>query len=197
MHPVRCAAILAGGKSSRMGCDKALIQFDGQLLVRRTARVLSGAFEKVVVVSNSEEVAQAARLTRTEDAYADKGPLAGIEAGLSHFQEPAFFVACDLPFLNAEFIAFLREEWRDEWDALVPQSESGDEPLHAIWSPRCLPAIRAALQFERPPSLRLVLEGLRVQTVPVEEARRFDATLAMFENWNRPEDVRKAEEPRG
>jgi len=190
MQPVRCAAILAGGKSSRMGRDKALILLNGLPLVARSARLLEGLFERVVVVSNSQPVAQAAGLPRIEDARRDKGPLAGIEAALRHFGEPALFVACDCPFLSADFLAFLREAWREELDALVPQSEYGQEPLHAIWSPSTLPAIASALGQQRPPSLRYLLEGLRVQFVPVEEARRFDAGLSMFENWNAPADVR-------
>jgi len=173
-----------------MGRDKALIFLDGQPLVFRSARLLEGLFERVVVVSNLEPVAQAAGLPRVEDARQNKGPLAGIEAALQHFGELALFVACDCPFLNAGFLAFLRDSWREELDALVPQSENGAEPLHAIWSPSCLPAIANALEQERPPSLRYVLEGLHVRFVPVEEARRFDRGLSMFENWNAPEDVR-------
>ena len=190
MNPVRCAAILAGGKSSRMGRDKALIPLDGQSLVSRSARLLETLFERVVVVSNSEPVAQAAGLPRIADAHQNKGPLAGIEAALRHFGEPTLFVACDCPFLNAGFLAFLREGWQGDLDALVPQSDNGIEPLHAIWSPSGLPAIENALEQERPPSLRYVLEGLRVQFVSVEEARRFDDSLSMFENWNAPEDLR-------
>jgi len=190
MKPVRCAAILAGGRSTRMGRDKALILLDGLPLVFRSARLLEPLFERVVVLSNSEPVAQAAGLLRLADAQRDKGPLAGIEAALRHFGEPALFVACDCPFLNADFLAFLREGWRDELDALVPQSDNGAEPLHAIWSPSGLPAIANALEQERPPSLRRVLEGLRVQFVSVEDARRFDTGLSMFENWNAPADVR-------
>lgn len=190
MNPIRCAAILAGGKSSRMGRDKALLELDGESLVRRAARVLTPMFERIVVVSNSEEVAQAARLRRITDATQGKGPLAGIEAALSHFDEPTFLVACDLPFLNADFIEFERGQWRDELDALVPQSPGGAEPLHAVWSPSCLPAIQMALRAERPPSLRRVLEGLRVGTISSEEVRRFDATFRLFENWNSPDDVR-------
>lgn len=173
-----------------MGRDKALLELDGEPLIRRTARVLTPIFSSLIVVSNSEEVAQVAQLARITDAQFDKGPLAGIEAALSHFDEPTFLVACDLPFLNPDFIEFERQQWRDGLDALVPQSLSGAEPLHAIWSPSCLPAIRRALRAERPPSLRRVLEGLRVETISSEEVRRFDATFRLFENWNWPDDVR-------
>lgn len=175
-----------------MGRDKALLPLDGEPLIRRTARLLEPMFERVVVVSNSEEVAQAARIARLTDAQRDKGPLAGIEAALLHFDEPTFIVACDLPFLNADFIRFQLAKWRDELDALVPQSAHGVEPLHAIWSPSCLPAIQQALRAERPPSLRRVLGELRVEAISSDEVRRFDSTFGLFENWNSPDDVRLA-----
>ncbi len=189
-NPVRCAAILAGGKSSRMGRDKALIELNSEPLVRRTSRVLETIFERVVVVSNSQEVARAGQLARIADAHHSKGPLAGIQAALRHFNEATFIAACDLPFLNADFIRFQSELWRDELDALVPEGANGIEPLHAIWSPSCLPAIEEALGFERPPSLRRVLGDLKMETIAREEVRRFDATFGLFENWNSPDDVR-------
>ncbi len=172
-----------------MGRDKALIELDGEPLVRRTARVLAPVFERVVIVSNSQQVALAAQLERIADSRHDKGPLAGIEAALRHFDEAVFIVACDLPFLNAGFIEFECGQWRGELDALVPQSAHGLEPLHAIWSPSCLPALDLALGDERPPSLRRVLAGLRVETIASEDVRRFDPALACFENWNSPDDV--------
>ncbi len=189
MNPTRCAAILAGGQSSRMGRDKALLLLDGEPLIRRTARLLEPIFECVIVVSNSQEVAQAARFPRIADTTSDKGPLAGIQAALCHFGEPAFIVACDMPFLNADFIRFQLEHWRDEFDALVPKSAHGTEPLHTIWSPSCLRVIQKALETPHPPSLRRVLSELQVETISSEEVRRFDAAFRLFENWNFPEDV--------
>ncbi len=189
MNSVRCAAILAGGLSSRMGRDKALLEMDGQPLVRRAARVLQPLFERTIVVTNREDVARAARIPFVSDAHELKGPLAGIEAALSLFGEPVFFAACDAPFLNPDFIAFQCGLWREEFDALVAQSHNGLEPLHAVWSPSCLPSIQLALKQERPPSLRRVLNRFHIGVIEVEDARRFDPKLRMFENWNTPDDI--------
>lgn len=189
MSHINCAAILAGGKSSRMGREKALLELSGELLVRRIARVLEPIFPRVVVVTNSAEVARAAQLPAVADAHLNKGPLAGIEAALLYFQTSTFIVACDLPHLNADFVRFQIEGWREELDALVPLSEQGLEPLHAVWAPSCLTSIQNALKEERPPSLRRVLSELNVGEIALEQARRFDAHLRFFENWNRPEDV--------
>ncbi|RYX84865.1 molybdenum cofactor guanylyltransferase [bacterium] len=189
MNPIRCAAILAGGLSTRMGRDKALLEIDGEPLVRRSARTLQTLFERVIVITNREEVARAAHLPSVPDAHSNKGPLVGIEAALSHFGEPTFLVACDLPYLNTDLIRFQCQQWEENLDALVPVSDDGLEPLHAIWAPSCLPMIRPSLEQERPPSLRRVLGSLNVKVLETKEARRFDAQLRCFENWNTPEDV--------
>ena len=94
-----------------------------------------------------------------------------------------------MPYLNADFIRFQCQQWREELDALVAQSGEGVEPLHAVWAPSSLPSIRSGLEAERPPSLRRILSGLNVGVVGVEDARRFDESLRFFENWNTPEDV--------
>ncbi|BCM89870.1 molybdenum cofactor guanylyltransferase [Abditibacteriota bacterium] len=189
MNRIRCAAILAGGLSTRMGRDKALLELEGEPLIRRAARILEPLFERVIVVTNREEVALAAQIPAVADAHANKGPLAGIEAVLSYFGEATFIVACDLPYLNSDFIGFQCQQWRDELDALVAQSDDGLEPLHAIWAPSALPLVRSSLQAERPPSLRRVFGGLKGEVVDVAEARHFDARLRCFENWNTPADV--------
>lgn len=173
-----------------MGRDKALLELDGEPLVRRTANRLEPLFERLIVVTSREEVARAARLESVADVQANKGPLAGIEAALAYFEQPTFIVACDLPFLNADLIRFQCGVWRPELDALVAQSNHAVEPLHAVWSNSTLEVLRSLLKEERPPSLRRVLRDLNVATLSIEDARRFDSELRCFENWNTPDDVR-------
>lgn len=172
-----------------MGRDKALLTVEGEPLVRRTARTLEALFARVIVVTNSTEVAEAAHVPSVSDGHANKGPLAGIEATLTYFGEGTFIIACDLPYLNADFIEFQCQRWQPQWDALVAQSDDGIEPLHAVWAPSALPVISGALGAERPPSLRRLLGGLQVGILTAEQARRFDTQLRCFENWNTPEDV--------
>lgn len=173
-----------------MGRDKALLEIERETLVRRSARLLESLFEKVIVVTNRADVAKAAQLASVADSHESKGPLAGIEAALDCLQAPAFIVACDLPFLNAGLIRHQCQAWRPELDVLVAQSEDGIEPLHAVWSPSSLEVVSSYLQAERPPSLRRVLGDLNTATVSIQEARRFDAELRCFHNWNTPDDVK-------
>lgn len=184
---VSCAAILAGGKSSRMGREKALLEIEGEPLIRRTARVLRRVFAQIVVVTNTSEIAEAAALPAIGDLHADKGPLGGIHAALSHYGEPTFVVACDLPFLTVDFLRFLTENF--EGEALVPRSPQGLEPLHAIYAPGCLPVFERFLQETKVPSLRRVLEQVDARVLESEVASRFGAR---FDNWNTPDDVAAA-----
>ena len=180
---IQNAAILAGGKSSRMGREKALIEIENQTLIARSVSVLKPIFAHLAVVSSSPEVIEAAQIPAIADKFEARGPLGGIHAALSHFEAPVLVVACDMPFLNADFLRFLSENWRD-FDVLLPFSENGAEPLHAVYAPSCLPIFERFLESEKPPSLRRVLADLRVENVEIEVARRFDEGLRMFENWN-------------
>ncbi len=185
---IECAAILAGGKSSRMGTEKALLRVENQPLIGLVAAVLKPIFPKICVVTNKHEIARAARRPAVGDRFENRGPLGGIHAALDHFRAPTFVVACDMPFLCAEFITYLANHF--EGDALVPRSDNGFEPLHAIYSPRCSPIFEDLLASEdKMPSMKRVLEGIDTRFVPIEIARGFDPNLRGFINWNNLEDV--------
>jgi molybdopterin-guanine dinucleotide biosynthesis protein A len=186
---VQCAAILAGGASSRMGREKALLEIDGQPLVARVAASLAPLFPRIIVVTANPIVVSAAGVAAVPDTRANRGPLGGIHAALKHFNEPVFVVACDMPFLNAEFIRYLGDEYREE-DALVPLGANGPEHLHTVYGPRPLPELEAYLLQERPPSLRRIYEALNTRLLPEASARRFSPDLSCFENWNTPGDIR-------
>lgn len=187
---VECAAILAGGKSSRMGREKALIPFDNQSLVARIAQTLKPIFPRVCVVTGKIEVARSAGLPAIPDQFENRGPLGGLHAALVHFEAPTFVVACDMPFLNAAFIEYLSCHF--EADALVPLGESGFEPLHAIYGPQCAPIFAKYLGHrDKMPPMRRVLQEIETRFVPLEIARGFDPTLRCFTNWNTPDEARE------
>ena len=187
-HRVTRAAILAGGRSSRMGRDKALLPFNNQPLVAHIAQILAPIFDEVIVVTTNPQIAEAADLPAVADTFLARGPLGGIHAALSHFGAPTFVVACDMPHLNAAFIRHLTEDF--EGAARVPLSNDGFEPLHAIYAPACLPTFERYLQLEgKMPSMRRVLEKVGASWITPEIARSFDGELKMFDNWNTPADV--------
>ena len=183
-----CAAILAGGKSSRMGRDKALLDFHNQPLVAHIAQTLAPIFREIIVVTAHPKIAEAANLPAVTDAFPNRGPLAGIHAALVHFMAPTFVVACDMPHLNADFIRYLIADFDES--ARVPLSDGGFEPLHAVYAPLCLPTFERYLRGEgKMPPLRRILQEVGADWIAPEIARSFDEELKMFDNWNTPADV--------
>ena len=182
------AAILAGGESSRMGRDKALLPYDGAPLIARIARILAPIFPQIIVVTANPNIAAAADLPPVADTFIGRGPLGGIHAALSHFSAPTFVVACDMPHLNADFIRFLCADF--DGIARVPLSENGFEPLCAVYAATATPLFAEVLRGEgKMPPLRRVLEEMGADWIAPEIARSFDANLKMFDNWNVPADI--------
>lgn len=146
------AVILAGGRSRRMGEDKALLRLPsgGPTLIERVVVAAQAVSDDVVIVA-----ADAARLppmaVRTvPDAIAGAGPLAGLVAGVEAAHYPDILaLACDLPYLSVPLLRWMVALPRT-WDALVPyrpneDGKAGWEPLHAIYARACLAPMRAAL----------------------------------------------------
>ena len=142
---MKSAVILAGGKSSRMGRDKALLDFGGEKLIQRVHRILKAAFDEVLISASNTEIYEFLGAPVVPDIYDAGGSLAGIHAGLLSSQsESCFFAACDMPFLNVELIRYL-SEFASEYDLVLPMSRNGLEPLHAFYSRNCLPQIERQL----------------------------------------------------
>ncbi|MBV9865392.1 MAG: molybdenum cofactor guanylyltransferase [Abitibacteriaceae bacterium] len=186
---VRCATIIAGGASRRMGRDKALLSIKGQPLIAHIAEVLRQIFPDLVVVTSNATIADAAHAHAISDIYPGKGPLAGIHVALKHWEQPTFCVACDMPYLNADYIRHLCAQLED-FDAVIPCSGDYAEPLHAVYTPVCLPVIESTLQQERVGPVSSIYKQLKVRFIEGEQARQFDPALRMFENWNTPEEVK-------
>ena len=185
------AAIIAGGASRRMGFPKALLQLDGEFLIARVARVLAPLFPEVIVVARDESLARATNLVAIPDVFPNKGPLGGVHAALSYFQNPTFCVACDLPFLNLEVIRFLCAQF-ENCEVLAPRVDGRIETLHAIYAPSILPVLEREFKYEKVRSAERVLAAARVKFVEANELKTFDADLKFLTNLNTPEDARRA-----
>ena len=100
--------ILSGGKSTRMGENKALIPIDGVPIIERIHRLFQELFEEVIIVSNEKHLYKRLSARIVADLLPDKGALGGLYTGLffSSFHH-AFCVACDMPFLNGKLIEYL------------------------------------------------------------------------------------------
>lgn len=171
-----------------MGRDKALLDFGGQPLVAHIAQILAPIFPEIIVVTANSDIARAADLPAVADSFAGRGPLGGIHAALSHWRAPTFVVACDMPFLNADFIRYLIADF--DGSTRVPLSDDGFEPLHAIYAATATAPFEKYLRNEgKMPPLHRILQEISADWIAPEIARGFDENLRMFENWNTPDDV--------
>ncbi len=180
--------ILAGGASSRMGSNKALLPHRGGRFIDTVHRELAHLFPEVAVVTNEPELYDFLPCPKVPDLYPGMGALAGIHAGLKQSGgSHVFVVACDMPRLNPSLIHHLSSLAREDWDVVIPRSAAGLEPLHAIYGRRCLPAMEASLKDGK---TRIVdfFQAVRVKTVAAEEVARFDPEFASFSNINTPEE---------
>ena len=183
------ALILAGGRNSRMGgADKAFLRVEGQTVFERTLELMRACFPQVIVVSNRPEKYAAFDVLVTRDEYAGQGPLAGIHAGLALVSHPyAFVVACDMPFLRAEPIAFLAQQVARQ-DAVIPCWDGDIEPLHAIYAQRLRPQMEDALRTGCR-AIREFLPHIQVEYVPEAVMQRIEGADESFRNVNTPEEA--------
>jgi molybdenum cofactor guanylyltransferase len=174
--------VLAGGKSSRMGRDKALLPFRGGALAGHVAATVAAAAGSVVLIGDPQKYAHLGYAV-LPDRRPGAGPVGGIESALSYTAADWNLVlACDMPAMPAEFLRGLMDAAeRAGADALVPAGPTGRlEPLSAVYHRRCRETLCRALDA----GVRKVtdaLAGLEVARFAVDNA-------ACFENLNTPEE---------
>lgn len=186
--------ILAGGKSSRYGANKAFVEVDGIPLIERVAGILQSIFEQTVIVTNSPEEYSYLNMPMRRDIIPGLGPLGGIFTGLQMISGKAgFFVACDMPFLNPDLIRYM-VGIKDAFDVVVPKITWKMEALHAMYGTKCTPHIEKLIHSENFQIVRL-FKYVSVRYVGEDEIMQFDPELKSFFNINRPEEIRNMEKP--
>jgi molybdopterin-guanine dinucleotide biosynthesis protein A len=180
--------LLAGGHSTRMGADKAFLEFEGEPLARRVASALDSVCDEVLVASGDGRRLDWLKLEQVPDVLQDAGPLAGMVAGLERARYPLVAVAAvDMPYASPAVFALLARLHEGQ-DAVVPETAEGLQPLHAVYARTAATGLRDALeQGER--SVRRALEALEVRVVPPAEWQAADPTGSFARNINRPEDL--------
>ena len=176
----RAGFVLAGGASSRMGRDKALLPYRGSSLLEHVAGQVRQAAGSVAIIGPRRLYGDLGPPV-FEDLHPGCGPLGGIEAALSaSAAEWNLVVACDMPGVTAEFLRCLLEHAEESGaDAMAADGGRGLEPLCACYRRACLPAIRQAIQ-SKAFKLADALAGVRLLHWPVEEA--------VLVNLNTPQD---------
>jgi molybdopterin-guanine dinucleotide biosynthesis protein A len=180
--------ILLGGKSSRYGSNKALVEIEGVRLIERVVGVMKSIFHRVILLTNTPEEYTYLRLPMVEDLIKGLGPMGGIYTGLMTMSdETGFLVACDMPFLSGKLIRHMVEV-RDDFDTVVPRMDWMLEPLHALYSKKCIPVIREAIE-ERQYQIAKCFARMRVRYMDEEEIRLWDQDLRSLFNINKPQDL--------
>jgi molybdenum cofactor guanylyltransferase len=190
-------AIMAGGKSSRMGTDKAFVRLAGKPLIEHVmARVSDLGQDETILITNKPDAYAHLGLPMYGDVIAEKGSLGGIYTAI-HYSRSAYTltVACDTPFASAELFKYmigLRDEAGGPYEVIVPRFEKYPQGLHAIYGKACLELIRERMDADK---LHVIgfYPKVRVRYLEEPEYERFDAKGLSFFNINTPEELAEAE----
>jgi molybdopterin-guanine dinucleotide biosynthesis protein A len=196
--------ILIGGRSSRMGRDKALVELGGNTLAERAMSTVSKALpETKATFVAANEVQFGIEAIRgggpfVFDLVEGRGPVGGIYTALAHAQaEWIFVLACDYPFVSTEIIVFLRSLISDEFGAIVPEQEDGRmQPLCAFYN---IAAARAVIDeiVDRPrvpPPMHEIVKELDPRIVKYAEYAHLEGAKDFFININSASDLDAASE---
>lgn len=186
------AAVLAGGLSTRMGRDKALIELDGRTLVEHVVERLRAVSDDVFVVTKRPGELEHLGLRVVEDGSDVHTPLVGIARALRAAVHPYVFVcACDMPFVSPNLIRLIASGAAAH-DVAVPRRSSRPEPSHAVWSADVAPALDACLSAGERAVYR-VLDTLSVAWIDEDDWSTVDPSGSSFVNLNTPADLARAE----
>ena len=188
------AIILAGGRSQRLGQNKALTAIGGKTLIERVIERLRPLTSQLLVITSSERTGwlPAGEADVLVDLYPGKGSLAGIYTGLVAARSShSIVVACDMPFLNTGLLRYMIELSPD-FEAVVPRLGEGRvEPLHAIYARSCLDGMKLRLERNQL-EVHSFLDSIRVRHIERAECERLDPQLLSFFNINYPADLERA-----
>ena len=180
--------ILSGGKSTRMGENKAFIELEGVPIVRRIYTLFKELFQEVIIVTNQQELFKNFDSKIYSDLIPNQGALGGLYTGLffSTFQY-SFCVACDMPFIKKALVQYIINHIEGE-DVIVPRTEDGLQPLHAIYSKNCLDPIKIIMEQGK----YKIIDFYNQVNVKIVEEKDFtvlDPLRESFINVNTPDEL--------
>jgi molybdenum cofactor guanylyltransferase len=179
------AVVLCGGRSTRMGRDKAALPFGPETMLERIVRIVRSEVATVVCVGRTGESAER-DVRMVSDPVRGLGPLAGIAAGLqSTAAEYVFVVSCDLPLLRPAVIRRLFD-LADGFDAGVPVIDGHEMPTCAVYHRR-VAAVAARLLAQGQLRATGLVDAVRARLVTEAELEDLDPDLESFLDCNTPE----------
>lgn len=193
------AIVLCGGRSVRMGADKANVMLGHETLLQRVCRITSDVASPIVVVAGEgQELPSLARdVIVIRDRYPGEGPLGGLLTGMLHLQDmlgdqwttaSVWATTCDAPFVNSNIIRFLSSRFDGSSNAVAVSHQGHKNPFGAVYRSTAMSGIQNAFAGgER--RAAAALESDDVVMLSSEELTAFDPDLLCLKNVNTPQDL--------
>ncbi len=184
------AIVLAGGKSARMGQNKALVTVNEHKMIEGVVRELEKIFPEIIISANGNTLADLG-VRAVPDIFSGHGPLGGIHAGLkASGHHVNFVVACDMPFLDVGLAAYMVHAAPGH-DAVVPKLGEYYQPLFAVYTKGCIAAIESQLKRGHNRIVSFYSE-VNIKFVGMDEIKRYGDPERIFFNVNTPGDLKLA-----
>jgi molybdopterin-guanine dinucleotide biosynthesis protein A len=181
--------ILSGGKSIRMGENKAFIDIEGVPIIHRIHNLFKELFQEIIIVTNQKELFSNFESKIYTDLIPNKGVLGGLYTGIFYSTyNYSFCVACDMPFIKKSLVQYLLNLIKED-DVIVPRTRDGLQPLHAIYSKNCLKPIKKVIDQGKY-SIIDFYDLVKVKVVQENEFNTFDPLRESFINVNTPLELR-------
>ncbi|WP_238883779.1 molybdenum cofactor guanylyltransferase [Clostridium sp. YIM B02551] len=180
--------ILAGGKNTRMGVDKAFLEIDGVKFIDRILSVYKKIFSEIIIITNTPEKYKVTGVKIYRDLICGKGSLGGLYTGILKSQNDyAFITACDMPYPNKDLVEYIASI--KEYDAVVPLIKERYHPLFAMYSKKSIEIIESQLKAN---NLRIqeIFQKLNVRKINENEIMKFDRMMLSLLNINTPQEYR-------
>ncbi len=185
--------ILAGGKSKRMGRDKATLKIGHSYLIEFPLNVLKRHFKHILVVTSKKllqplKTILSSDINVVSDIYPAHGALGGIYTALHNVQSTYIFVtACDMPFINDGFVEFMLKLINGH-DIIIPKGSKGYETLHAIYKKTLRETIKENILRTQNKIIDFFPKA-DVLTIPIDEIKKYGVEEKMFRNINTKQEL--------
>ncbi|MBA3011570.1 MAG: molybdenum cofactor guanylyltransferase [Proteobacteria bacterium] len=185
--------ILAGGTNRRFpGKKKTFRRVGNEMMLTRIYSLFSKMFNEVILVVNDPKAFVGWDMMVVTDIHPSRCALAGLHAGLFYASNPwAYVTACDVPFVNERVIGHLIDQREPGKEVIIPRTADGLEPLAAVYSRECIPAIENSLANNNL-MIKKFFRQKKIKEIPVSDLKKLDPTMRFMFNINTPEDFEKA-----
>lgn len=183
------AILLAGGRSSRFGSNKALLRIGKKTLIEKIVEKLKKTFSNIIVVGSEEtDYSFLKGVTIIQDFLPGMGPIGGLYTGLTYTKADYNFVmACDMPFLTERYFIFFRDITLN-YQVIIPSFRGYIEPLAGVYSKECLPAIKIKL-LEGDYKIKSFYSLVKVLVFDEKVIKKLGEPGKLFYNINRKDDL--------